>query len=311
MKKMINEVHLEGYLYEHNLEVKVTGKDSKAPGTEYLRGSISVATDEECLNVVQVFYTYVTPVTAKGKVNAAYNTLKNIYDGTIKTVMGHGKENAAKVRIDTAIALNEFWSDRNGTEEFVSVKRNEGGFIHLTDNIVEDEKERNKFKVDMVITGVRRVEGDPEQGTEDKVIVKGAIFNFANALLPIELTAKNPAAMEYFEGLEASSKNPTFTKLWGRQISTTIVKEQIEESAFGEASVKKTTTSYKDFVITGAQTDPYVWDDESSITVAEMNEKVSAREITLATIKQRYEDNKNRNQTPAVTTAPTIGGFNF
>ena len=33
LKKVTNETHIEGLLYEHNLAVKVTGPNSKAPGT--------------------------------------------------------------------------------------------------------------------------------------------------------------------------------------------------------------------------------------------------------------------------------------
>jgi len=51
-KKLINETHIEGYLYEHSLERKVTGDTSKNPGTEYIRGSISVATDNALTNIV-------------------------------------------------------------------------------------------------------------------------------------------------------------------------------------------------------------------------------------------------------------------
>ena len=52
MMKMKNETHIEGYLYEHNLEKKLSGPKSKNPGTEFISGSISIATDEACLNVV-------------------------------------------------------------------------------------------------------------------------------------------------------------------------------------------------------------------------------------------------------------------
>ena len=44
MKKMINNVHLEGWLYEHNLELKTSGANSKNPGTEYITGTVSIAT---------------------------------------------------------------------------------------------------------------------------------------------------------------------------------------------------------------------------------------------------------------------------
>lgn len=104
-KKMKNESHVEGYVYEHKLEMKESGPNSKNPGTEFISGTLSVATDDEMLNVVQVHFTYVTAVTAKGKPNNTFNVLQSIIDGKIGSVMEHGKENAGKVRIDTAIGL--------------------------------------------------------------------------------------------------------------------------------------------------------------------------------------------------------------
>lgn len=50
--RMINDIHVEGYLYEHNLEKRETGPNSKNPGTEYISGTIGIATDEAMNNVV-------------------------------------------------------------------------------------------------------------------------------------------------------------------------------------------------------------------------------------------------------------------
>lgn len=311
MRKTMNTVHLEGLLYEHDLSMKVSGPNSKNPNTPFISGTISIATDDDCVNVVPVHFTYATATTGGGKPNATYATLQNIIDGVYGTVMGEGKDKAVKLRIDTAIGLNEFYTDRTGKEELVSSKRNEGGFVHVVNEILTDEKQRNTFKCDMLITGATRIEADEEKGTSEKVIVKGAVFDFRNSLLPVEFSAVNPAAMDYFEGLEASQRNPVFTNVWGRQINETIVKRIVEESAFGEASVREVRTSHKDFVITGAKTEPYVWDDESSMTVAELNELIAKRETYLATIKQRQDEYKASKN--AAATAPAIdnSGFNF
>lgn len=311
MRKTMNTVHLEGLLYEHDLSMKVSGPNSKTPNTPFITGTISIATDDDCVNVVPVHFTYVTATTTSGKSNSAYATLQNIIDGVYGTVMGEGKDKAVKLRIDTTIGLNEFYTDRTGKEELVSAKRNEGGFVHVVNEILADEKQRNTFKCDMLITGATRIEADEEKGTSEKVIVKGAVFDFRNSLLPVEFSAVNPAAMDYFEGLEASQRNPVFTNVWGRQINETIVKRIVEESAFGEASVREVRTSHKDFVITGAKTEPYVWDDESSMTVAELNELIAKRETYLATIKQRQDEYKASKN--AAATAPAIdnSGFNF
>ena len=315
MKNMINKTHIEGYLYEHALEMKESGPNSKNPGTKFITGTVSIATDEAGINIVPVHFTYVTATTATGKANNTFSVLSNIVDGNIGTVMKDGKAKAGKLRIDSALGLNEFFTDRNGKEELVSAKRNEGGFVHMVDVLVEDEKDRNTFECDMIITGATRIDANEERQTPEKVIVKGAIFDFRKNLMPIEFSALNPNAMNYFEDLGATSKEPVFTKIKGRQVSETVVKTIVEKSAFGDDSVKEVKNSRRDFVITWAAEDPYVWDDESTITVAELNEAISKREVDLAAMKTRqdeYRASRGNAAAPANKIAtPSTGAFNF
>lgn len=310
MKSMINRTHIEGLLYESTLELKTTGPNSKAPGTQFISGEVRIATDDACVNIVPVHFTYVTATTAKGGQNATFGVLNSIINGTFGSVMGQGKDKAVKLRIDSAIGLNDFYTDRNGEEELVSAKRNEGGFVHKVDAISDDEKTRNTFEADMIITKVTRIEANEERNLPEKVIVKGAVFDFRKSLLPVEFSATNPAAMNYFEGLEASAKNPVFTKVWGRQVSETGVRKIEEESAFGEIKVREVPTSHKDWVITGASKEPYLWDDESTITAAELTEAMAGRETNLATIKQRWKEYR-ATQGAGAAAAPSGQTFNF
>ena len=311
-KTMINQTHIEGVLYEHALEAKVSGENSKNPGTPFITGTISIATDDAMTNIVPVHFTYVTATFGSGKPNDTYTTLNNIVNGTFGTYMKDGADKAVKLRVDSAIGLNEFFTDRNGKEELVSAKRNEGGFVHKVDAIDEDEKVRNTFKVDMLINCVTRIDADEEKNLPEKVVVKGAIFDFRKSLLPVEFSATNPNAMNYFEGLGATQKEPVFTCVWGRQVSEVIVRQIRTESAFGEDEVREVKNTRRDFVITGAAKDPYVWDDESSITAAELNEAIQKREVDLAAMKKRQDEYKaSRGKATATAAAPAQGGFNF
>lgn len=310
-KKMINSTHIEGLLYEHKLELRESGPNSKNPGTKFIMGTVDIATDDACTNIVSVHFTYVTATTAKGATNATFTTLMNIVDGKYGTVMANGKENAVKLRIDSALGLNEFYTDRNGQEELVSAKRNEGGFVHVADSLAEDETMRNTFKCDMLITGVKEVEGDEEKKLPAKAVVRGAIFDFRGALMPVEFSAINPNAIKYFVGLGASNATPTFTCVWGRQVSETIVREIRTESAFGEDEVREVKNTRKDFVITGASKEPYAWDDESTLTATEVAEAVANRETYLATIKQRQDEYKASKNAASAAAAPAKTGFNF
>ena len=313
MMKMKNETHIEGYLYEHTLERKLSGPNSKNPNTEYISGEIKIVTDEACLNIVPVHFTYVTANTAAGKPNATFASLANIVDGVFKAVMNSSKDEAAKLRIDSAIGLNEFYSDRSGKEELVSAKRNEGGFVHVVTDGLAKENDRNTFKCDILITNVRHIDADDEKNLPEKAIVKGAIFDFRKSLMPVEFSVVHPNAIAYFEGLEASSTNPILTEIRGRQVSETVVKTIVEESAFGDASVREVKNSRKDWVITWAKTEPYDWDDESTLTAAEVNEAMKNRELALAAMKQRQEEYKaSKGAGPAAkATVPTNSAFNF
>ena len=307
----INSTHIEGLVYEHSLERRVTGENSKHPGTEFITGTLNIATDDEATNIVPVHFTYVTATTSKGNTNATFGILNDIIEGKIGSVMNNGKDMAGKVRIDSAIGLNEFYSDRSGKEELVSVKRNESGFIHTVTSLAEDEKTRNTFQADMLITSVSLIEGDEEKNTKSKVIVHGCIFDFRKAILPVDFSVTNSAGMDHFLGLEASPKNPIFIKVWGRQVSQTVVNTKREESAWGESRVEENVSTRRDWVIKGCSQEPYVWDDESTITAAELTKAMTDRETYLATIKQRQDEYKaSRNNTPPATTNNNTG-FKF
>lgn len=312
--KFQNVTAVYGTLYESKLELKETGPNSKAPGTKYITGTLDIATDDAMINIVPVHFTYVTETTSKGNPNATYTTLFNILDKKYGSIMENGVENAVKLKIDSALALNEFYTDRSGEETLVSTKRNEGGFVHVVNAIDEPENKRNTFKCDMLITNVSIKEADEERGLPEKGIVKGAIFDFRKSLMPVEFSVVNPAAISYFESLEASSSNPTLTKVWGNQVSETIVRKIVEESAFGEDSVREVKSTRKDFVITGASKEPYEWDTEETMTVKELQEAIANRETTLATLKQRRDEYKAQQAAPKTGAAPAMASnsaFNF
>lgn len=308
-----NITHIEGLVYESALELRVSGENSKNPGTQFIMGNLNIATDNACTNIIPVHFTYVTAMTAKGKTNTTFGVLKDIIDGKIGTVMTVGAEKAGKVRIDSAVGLNEFYSDKNGEEELVSLKRNEGGFVHVTPTLTADENARNTFKVDMLITSVQRIEGDPEKGTKDKAIMHGVVFDFRKAILPIDLSMMDETGISFFEELEPSPKNPVFIKLWGHQISQTVVTKKVNESGWGETLVNETSSTRREWVITGSNSEPFLWDDESTITAAELTKAMADRETYLATIKQRRDEYKAQ-QTAAAVPAAIAGetkGFKF
>ena len=316
MRKILNRETVAGRVYEHNLAVKVTGDTSKNPGTEYIGGTLDVATDEDCLNIVTINFTYVTATTKSGSANATYSALKKIIDSG-KTVVLDGKDAATMVTVSTALALNDFYSSQSGEEKLISAKRNEGGFVTIINKLPESDDKRNHFEMDMLINGTRVVEADEEKNIPaDYLVVKGAVFNFRNAILPVEFVVKNPGGIKYFESLEASAQNLVFTKVWGSINSETIVTRREEESAFGEPIVKEYERSIKEWIITGASPEPYeIGNAETGITLDEIKTAMADREVYLADVKKRqdeYQASKVAGNTALVAkSSAAAGGFDF
>ena len=316
MKKVANVESISGRLYQHNLELKtVQNKESANFGKEFITGTIDVATDEAGLNVIPVHFTYVVEMTKGGKKNATFGVLKSIIDGA-KTWITDGKDDALKVRVSTALALNDFYTAEN---ELVSAKRNEGGFVNVIKDLPENEEERNTFRFDMVITSVSRVEANEENRvSEDFDRIRGAIFNFRGDLLPVELTCRLPQAMDYFEKLDASAANPIFTEIRGLIVNSTVKQEIEEESAFGTASVRTVSRTVRSWDINWARPVEYDFGSEDVLTAEELKQKMQDREVYLADVKKRHDDyiaTRNSGNGAAINTAPKSaipeGGFDF
>ena len=315
MRKALNRERVEGRIYDHDLALKtVQNTESKNYGKEFIGGSIDVATDDDNLNIVQVYFTYVTETTSKGNKNATFTALKNIIDNG-KTILNNGADNATMVRIDTALALNDFYTQRNGEEVLVSAKRNNGGFVTIV-NSLGDADTRNTFECDMLINGTNYVEADPERNiAEDYLVVKGAVFDFRNAILPVEFVVRNANGIKYFESLDASPQNMVFTKVWGKINSETIVTRKEEESAFGEPSVKEYTRTVREWVITGTSKPDSVYeigDAENGITAEEIKKALADREVYLADVKKKADEYQaSKNASPVVGDTAAAGAFNF
>jgi len=316
MKKMINTERVEGRVYQHNLVKKtVQNQASQNFGKEFISGNIEVAVDEEGMVIIPVHFTYVVEQTNNGNKNATYTNLDRIINGG-KTWITDGKDEALKVRIDTALALNDFYTQ---DDRLVSTKVNEGGFVSIISELGPDN-ERNTFTEDMLITNVVRVEADPEKNIDkDYVVVKGAVFNFRNALLPVDFIVKNEEGMGYFEDLNASANEPVFTKVWGRINCGSISNEVKEETAFGEEAVRTYERKIREWIITGTAKVAYDFGDETVLTAAEVQKAMQDRELMLADTKKRsdeYKAQRAAGTTPVSTsTTNTVvankGTFNF
>lgn len=317
-KAFINRETVEGRLYQHNLEIKtVKNQASKNFGTEFIQGTIDIATDEEALNVIPIHFSYVTETTSSGKKNATYGVLKGIIESG-KAWITDGKDAALKFRVNTALGLNDFY---NQDDQLISAKRNEGGFVNIVKDLAP-EAERNTFDFDMVITSVNTVEADEERNIPEAYLtVRGAIFNFRKDLLPVELVCRDKYGISYFESLDVSPANPVFTEVRGNIISTSIRQEIKEESAFGAASVRSVMRTTREWAINWARNVEYDFGAEDTLTAEELKEAMQNREVYLAGVKKQRDDyiaSRNAIQSTPATSNGTdnamnvpVGGFNF
>lgn len=286
MKTMTNKIHGEGYLYSHNLEKKVSGPKSKNPGTSYIAGTIDIATDDSLTNVIQFHFSYVTATTFKGAKNRTYSILNDIIDGKIGNVMDNGKENAGLIGVDSSIALNEFYDKE---DKLASIRRNEGGFVNTVKELNSNIAKRSEFELDMLVTGIKRIEANEEKNLPEKMEVKGFIFTFRKEILPVSFTVIDTDGMDYLEGLAPDKQNPVLIPVWGNQVSMTIKSTKVEENMFGGEHVTETTSTKKDYIITGVKA-PLDWDSEDTILATEVTKALADREIALADIKKRRDE---------------------
>lgn len=315
MRKIANTCNIEGKIYQHKLEIKqVQNKDSANFGKEFISGTIDVATDDENLNIVQVHYTYVSPTLSNGNENKTYSVLKKIIDGC-NTVLDSG-ENATRVRLSPAVAINDFYTtDRQtGEEVLASPKRLEGGFASIVPQVNAKESARSRFTTDMLIKGTKLIEADEERNIpEDYLQIEGYIFNFRNEIFPITYTVRRQDGISYFENLGATSKTPVFIKVWGSIVSKVTKTTKTIESAFGEPEVREYESTFKEYVVTGAGPEPYEigTDKESDLTIDEIKTALANRDTYLADVKTRAEEYKASKNAGSAAPAAKTGGFNF
>ena len=290
MRKTVNRVTISGRVYDKSdLKIKtVKNQSSENFGKTFIGGKLDIAIDEEGINVVTVYYTYVTPTNKNGSANKTFSILEKIINEG-KTWLANGKDEAIKVKLTPSIAPNDFISRDSG--EMVEASRFEGGFAEFIDTLPENEIERGVFTVDMVINNVSFNEGNAERQIPEYTSIKGCVFTFRNEMVPVEFRTRNREAMNYFESLDASSRNPVFTQVRGivNNIKTKI--EVQEESAFGDTYVSYRERNIKENIITWAKPEPYEFDGED-LTAEEFKTIIQNREVHLADVKKRDEEYK-------------------
>ena len=305
MKNKMNREVLEGRLYDFDLAKKVVkNQSSNYFGQEFWSGTLHIATDEAGLNVIPVHYTFVLPTFGSGKPDSRFSAFEKI-TAEEKTWLKVGKDEAEKIRLTPSGDLNDFYMVND--ERMVSAQRNEGGFITFVKELSPEGSARNKFTYDMMINKVTVVE--PKEGTDDVLHARihGVIFNFREAILPWDIIAYNPKAIEYFEGLGVSSKDPVYTQVWGSVRNTTVKVEKEIENAWGDPVIEYSERTRREWVIEGSKPQVYDFTEEDR---AELQKKVADRNVHLEEVKSSaiaYAENQ-KNAVAATPTPNTMSG---
>ena len=289
--KWKNAVEVQGYIFNfgnderRQLKERISGPNSAHPGTEYIQGELNVATDDEASNVVTIWFQYVPKVwpAKNGKPereNPTYAELARLIN-TAKTFESDGTA-ATKVRVSGNLDVNDFYT-REG--ELASPKRIRGGFVHVLNGPISPNPAT--FDIECILS--QAINKEVEDG-DDYLTLKGYTFDFRNSILPFEVNVRIPAAIAYFENQEISNSNPLVTNIKGNIVSAIVNKEVEVESAFGEPVIEISTRTVRTWDVTWAAKEPMEWDDESSITKAELKKALQEREDTLAAEKKRQDE---------------------
>lgn len=283
--KTNNSCHIEGYVFSTD---RLAQRVSKKTNTPFINGTVNVATDDKGLNVVPVFFRYVTETFKSGKPNPAWEILTALIDHEGSDTFEVVGTSALKVRIDGSVGTNDFVS-RDG--EVVSPKRVEGQFMHAMTNEISENPAT--FDVDMLIANA--AEREVEDG-DDFVNLRGYVFDYRGGILPVDVNVRAKDGMDYFIDQDISNKNPLLTHINGSIVSQAITTEKTEESAFGDPIVHKVVRHVRSWDVTWAAAEPYEWDDESTITKKEFKQKLNEREEHMAEVKRNHDEYQaNRN----------------
>ena len=313
-KSWKNSVTIEGYIFNVNLQERVTGENAKHPGQPFINGSINIATDDQALNIVPVYFTYVIPTYGQAtaerpnpKPNPNYDILKGFINGNCTTYETVGT-NATKVRIQGEIEINDFFSSRSN--EMIAQKRIRGSFVNIISTLNGEEA---TFEADMLIASIAYKQ--VEEG-DDYLQLNGYCFNFRGDLLPV--TFSTTKGIKYFEDANISSENPMLTTVWGN-IESNVVKHEIEkESAFGDVEVEVTSRTFRAWDVTGAAKEPMEFNTSETITLDELKKALENRTQYVEQRKQEqmeYQNNRNNgfagNVTPAAEAPKPVANKGF
>jgi hypothetical protein len=272
LRQADNFVVIEGTLLENRLE------ETKVNDKEAINGEVDIEVKENEVHTVSFFsYKY----KSDGSENGIYKSLTTVMN-EYKSVASHGREEADKVRVTGGnIRLNEYYGQDGQLRSFPQIQSN---FI----NRVKPDEEFNpraEFDVEIVVSSaVDEMKNDEETG---RVIVKSYIVLYEGKVIPFTFIMHEEGADFARDNYE---KGVT-TRIYGDIINFKEVKRTEKPTAFGKPQEKVTTTTIREFLITGGS-EPYDEENVNTYDIDVIKKALTEREVYLEQLKNKKKDDK-------------------
>ena len=242
MKQANNDVRIEGYLSEVDLEVKVDKENNT-----YIAGEVTIEVpqtisgkDDISEVVVRV---WARETTKTGKENPAFKQAKELLDNGISLAACGGDHNTAdKISVGGASLVENQFVSKDGRKVCYNYIR--GSFFNKATKSFNPQA---TFSTEIVIKAIEREEKDDVD--TGRLLIDGVIVQYNDNCDSVRFVAESPDAINF---ISTSWQEGDTVRLFGHirySVEESTV-EAVEEVAFGETPTKVVKKSVKEFVIT-------------------------------------------------------------
>lgn len=249
MKQALNDVRIEGYLNEIDLEVK-EDRESRTfiAGKVIFKVPQAIGGKEDVSEIPVNVFSY--ELTKAGKENPAFKSAKSLLDYGVSLASVDGDETKAEKYTCSGGSLgeNQFMSK---DDKKVSYNLIRGSFFN---KVTKTFNPIASFETEIVIKGIEKEEKDDMP--TGRLIVDGIVVQYNDNCDIVRFLAESPEAVDF---ISSSWQEGDTVKVTGR-IRWSVEEKEIEstdEVGFGEPETRIVERQVKEFVITSGSKTPY------------------------------------------------------
>lgn len=249
MKQALNDVRIEGYLNEVDLELKEDREGrSFIAGKVILKVPQAIGGKEDISEIPVNVFSY--EVTKAGKESPAFKSAKSLLDHGVSLASVDGDETRADKFTCSggSLAENQFMSK---DEKKVSYNLIRGSFFN---KVTKTFNPIASFETEIVIKGIEKEEKDDI--ATGRLILNGIVVQYNDNCDIVTFVVESPEAVNF---ISSSWQEGDTVKVTGR-IRWTVEEKEIEstdEVGFGEPETRIVERQLKEFVITSGSKTPY------------------------------------------------------